>query len=89
MPDIDLNALAECEDDELNERPEVQEVTQEMILSWAISEHELPPYSAKPFSHWIHDTWNEFNEDGDSTVGDVLRGGLADWRGNVEPPKPA
>ncbi|MCX4799634.1 hypothetical protein OG497_37905 [Streptomyces sp. NBC_01242] len=84
MEEIKPNALAECGDVDLDARPGVQEVTEEMIYAFVIKTSELPVYSAKPFARWLHtEAWFNFNEDGTNTVGDVLSGALADWRGNA------
>lgn len=80
MDKLNPNALAECGYD-LDDRPEVQAVTAEMISVYVIGAGELPRYSAEPFGEWLAEMWNGFNEDGDKTNGDVLRGALADWRG--------
>ena len=82
MDKLNPNALAECGDD-LDDRPEVQPVTEAMIYAYVTEKNELPPYSARPFAAWLFTVWNSFNEDGDNTNGDVITGALADWRGNA------
>lgn len=81
MDKLNPDALAECGDGELDEREGVQPVTEMMISEHAIDSHGLPPYSARPFAAWLHEVWNDFNEDGDKTNGEVIAGALADWRG--------
>jgi hypothetical protein len=41
----------------------------------------LPEESARPFAAWLDECWNEWNEDEDKTVGEVIAGALAYWRG--------
>ena len=81
MDKLNPDALAECGYD-LDDRPEVQPVTEDMIRDY-VTDNELPPYSARPFAAWLYETWNGFNEDGDQTNGQVIAGALADWRGNI------
>ncbi|TVZ96507.1 hypothetical protein [Streptomyces sp. BK340] len=83
MEKLNPNALAESGDNDLDERPKVQPVTEAMIRAHVIGAEELPPYSARPFSAWLYETWNEFNADGKLTNGQVIAGALADWRGNA------
>ncbi|MFJ4682047.1 hypothetical protein [Streptomyces sp. NPDC088789] len=82
MQKLNPNALAGCGSD-LDERPEVQPVTAAMIRAYVTDQGELPPYSAQSFATWLHDAWNDFNEDGELTNGDVIAGALAAWRGNA------
>jgi hypothetical protein len=78
---INPNAIAETGDPEHDERPEVQSVSEEMIFEYVTEELKaLPPYSARPFAAWLDENWNQFTEE-EITVGDVIRGALADWRG--------
>ncbi|MFD8839840.1 hypothetical protein [Streptomyces griseofuscus] len=81
MAKLNPDALAECGYD-LDDRPEVQPVTEQMIRDYVIDKAELPPYSDRPFAAWLYDAWNDFNEDGTQTNGQVIEGALADWRGN-------
>ncbi|MFD8654969.1 hypothetical protein [Streptomyces mirabilis] len=84
MEKINPDALAESGDVEQDERSGVQKVTEEMILDYVAEElHALPPYSARPFAEWLDQNWGEFNEDGTETVGSVIAGALADWRGGL------
>jgi hypothetical protein len=79
---INPDALAQTDDSELDARPGVQEVTEEMIFAYVVEELEaLPTYSARPFAAWLDHNWYSFNEEGANTVGDVITGALADWRG--------
>lgn len=83
MEKLNPSALAECGDSELDEREGVQEVEEGMIREYVISSEALPPESAKPFAAYIHDVWNDYNEDGELTNGDVIAGALAYWRGQA------
>lgn len=81
MTDLDPKALAECGHTELDERDGVQEVSAGMIREYVIAENELPPESARPFAAYLHEVWNDYNEDGTATNGEVIAGALAFWRG--------
>lgn len=78
---LNPDALAECGDDELNSREGVQPVNAATILGYVLDQEELPPESARPFAGWLHEFWNDFNEDGELTNGAVISGALAHWRG--------
>ncbi|WP_395759463.1 hypothetical protein OIE82_27055 [Streptomyces althioticus] len=78
---LNPDALAESGDEELDTREGVQEVTEDMILSYVLCGNELPPESARPFAEWLEGVWFSFNEDGDKTNGQVISGALAHWRG--------
>lgn len=80
MDKLNPNALAES-GTELDERPEVQAVTEDMIREYVITSGELPDFSARPFATWLHSVWFDFNEDGELTNGKVITGALAQWRG--------
>lgn len=75
------NALAECGDSELDERPGVQPVTAHDIRDYVIDTDELPRFTAAVFANWLDENWNDFNEDGDLTNGQVIRGALSEWSG--------
>lgn len=83
MDKLNPNALAESGDAELDERASVQPVTEMMIREYVISSEELPRESAKAFAMYIHEAWNDYNEDGELTNGQVIAGALAYWRGNI------
>lgn len=86
MEKIRPDALAECGDPELDDREEVQPVTEMMILEYVRETKQLPMESARPFARWIQDEWYGFSEEGDVTVGDVISGALEHWcGGRVEP----
>lgn len=78
---LNPNALAECGDDELDSRPEVQEVSGREILNYVLAQGELPPESAKPFAEWLQHEWYSFNEEGEHTNGEVVAGALTQWCG--------
>lgn len=84
MDKINPKALAQSGDIEQDEREGVQEVDAQMIFEYVLAENELPAYSARPFSEWLDQNWGEFNEEGENTVGDVIRGALSDWRGGCQ-----
>lgn len=81
MEKLDPAALATCGDDDLDTRERVQPVDAYMIEEYVTDAEELPAASAHPFAEWINAVWNDFNEDGDKTNGDVIAGALAHWRG--------
>lgn len=83
MNKLNPDALAECGDTELDGRTAVQPITEMMLFGYVMDTEELPEYSARPFAAWLYEMWNDFNEDGDRTNGEVIAGALADWRGNV------
>ena len=83
MDDLNPAALAECGDVDLDARNGVQEVNAEMICEYVISSGELPRESAEPFAAYVHEAWNEYNEDGELTNGQVIAGALAYWRGHA------
>ena len=83
MGGLDPAALAECGDADLDARNGVQEVNAEMICEYVISSGELPRESAEPFAAYVHEAWNEYNEDGELTNGQVIAGALAYWRGRA------
>jgi hypothetical protein len=79
MNKIDPNALAESGTD-LDERPGVQIIDDQMIYNYVIEAKGMPQFSARPFSEWLYEAWYAFNEEGDKTVGQVIDGALAEWR---------
>lgn len=84
---FDPLALAICNDPDLDDRPDVQDVDADMIYAFVVKLRELPPHSARPFSEWAHTHWNgDFNEDGEYTNADVLQAMLMDWCGGRMPP---
>lgn len=88
MDTIRPDALAECGDDELDSRSEVQEVTWHMILQYVIVSGALPRESAEPFATYMIENGLDYNNDGDATVGQVIEGGLSYWCGGHEMPGP-
>ncbi|UQA91662.1 hypothetical protein [Streptomyces halobius] len=77
---LNPDALAECGDDELDEREAVQPVTEMMIYKYVVGS-ELPSESAHPFATWLYQVWYQFNEDGELTNGKLIAGPLSHWRG--------
>jgi hypothetical protein len=53
------------------------------ILSWALDPNGggLPAASAMAFTAWLDENWNDFSEDTEVTVEQVLQGAVADWCG--------
>jgi hypothetical protein len=80
MSDLDPQALAECGDIDRDTRPGVQHVTEEMIHKYVLERGELTGASAAAFARWLDEVWNDFNEDGQLTNGDIIDGALHDWR---------
>lgn len=78
---LDPKALAENGDVDMDDREAVQSVTKDMVRDYVVAQDELPPESAGPFAVWLNENWNNWNEDGDLTNGDVIEGALAFWRG--------
>lgn len=78
---LDPKALAENGDVDMDDREAVQSVTKDMVRDYVVTQDELPPESAGPFAVWLNENWNNWNEDGDLTNGDVIQGALAFWRG--------
>lgn len=83
MDKLNPAALAECGDDDLDDRPDVQSVTEEMIFEYIRERNALPPASALAFSAWLWEEWNNFVEDDWVTNGAVINGALIDWRGGA------
>lgn len=81
MDRLNPAALAESGDSELDAREGVQMTTFGMIHEYVTSNGELPEESARPFAAWLDEAWNEWNEDGRLTNGEVIAGALAYWRG--------
>lgn len=79
--DLNPDALAESGDEELDDRDNVQPVTEMMIYEYAVGKGELPRESARPFAEWLHEVWFDWNEDGELTNGKVIAGALQHWRG--------
>ncbi|MEV1006113.1 hypothetical protein [Streptomyces sp. NPDC049881] len=79
---LNPDALAEAGDEDLDSRPGVQRVTEDMIYAH-VTGAALPPESARPFAVWLDAEWYSWNEDGAQTVGTVLAGALAYWRGTA------
>lgn len=78
-----LKALAEMEDGD--DRPGVKPVDQYDIREWAEDPHGggLPTPSADAFANWLDNAFYGFNEDGDKTNEDVLKGARAHWVGEA------
>lgn len=76
-----LKALAEMEDGD--DRPGVKALTLNDIREWAEDEGGLPAVSARPFAAWLNEVFYSFNEDGECTNEDVLKGARAHWVGEA------
>lgn len=84
MPTEKLNpdAWAFAEDDELDARPDVQEVDEDMIFAYVMKEEELPECSARPFAAWLNSIWTELHS-GEQIVTnrDIIHGAIVEWCG--------
>ena len=80
---LNPNALATSGDYALDSRAGVQEVDDVMIENYVVSTGALAGTSAARFSVWLSEVFNDFNEDGDRTNGQVVAGALHDWRGGA------
>lgn len=78
-----LKALAEMED--RDDRPGVEPVDQDDIREWAEDPNGggLPGPSADAFANWLDDAFFSFNEEGDKTNEEVLKGARAHWIGGA------
>lgn len=76
-----LKALAEMESGD--DRPGVKAITRNDIREWAEDEGGLPAVSARPFAVWLDEVFYEWNEGGDFTNEDVLKGARAHWVGEA------
>lgn len=76
-----LKARAAMEDGD--DRPGVQALELLDIVDWASepSGGGLPEPSATAFAEWLDEEVCTFNEDGDKTNEDVLKGALSYWTG--------
>lgn len=83
MDKLNPDALAECGEYEEDKRPGVQSASRAMIFEYVIDTRALPAVSARPFSAWLDECWNDWNEDGWLTTGAVIIGALAHWRGGA------
>lgn len=81
MDKLNPDALAESGDVDLDAREGVQPVDAYMIEEYVTDQKELPVVSAHPFAGWLDENWNDFNEEGNKTNGEVIAGALADRRG--------
>lgn len=76
-----LKALAEMEDGE--DRPGVKSLTVHDIREWAEGDGGLPAVSARPFATWLNEVFYDWNEDGEATNEQVLKGARAYWVGEA------
>lgn len=76
-----LKAPAEMEPGD--DRPGVKALEHDDIREWAEGDGGLPAVSARPFADWLDDAFYDFNEDGDKTNEDVLKGARAHWVGKA------
>lgn len=53
------------------------------LLDWARDEEggQLPRASARHFADWLNAAWNDWTEDEEATVKDVLEGAVTEWCG--------
>lgn len=76
-----LKALAEMEGGD--DRPGVKALTVHDIREWAEGDGGLPAVSARPFATWLDEIFYDWNEGGELTNGDVLKGARAHWVGEA------
>lgn len=76
-----LKALAEMESGD--DRPGVRPLSRNDIREWAEDEGGLPAVSARPFAAWLDENFYDFNEDGEATNEQVLKGARAHWVGEA------
>ncbi|WP_086559953.1 hypothetical protein [Streptomyces africanus] len=77
-----LKALAEMGPGD--DRPGVKAITRGDIREWAEGDGGLPAVSARPFAAWLdEEAFYDFNEDGDKTNEEVLKGARAHWVGGA------
>lgn len=76
-----LKALAEMEDGD--DRPGVKALARNDIREWAEDAGGLPAVSARPFAAWLNEVFYEWNEDGELTNEQVLKGARAHWVGEA------
>lgn len=76
-----LKALAEMEDGD--SRPGVKALTRYDIREWAEDDGGLPAVSARPFAAWLNEVFYDFNEGGELTNEQVLKGARAHWVGEA------
>lgn len=81
MDKLNPKALAPCGDNDLDAREGVQGVEEFMIQWYVIESSELPAESAEPFAVYLNQNWNDYNDEGNLTNGEVIAGALAFWRG--------
>jgi len=79
-------SLNQKEQDRLKESAQAQKGGNKLfhlIRAWALSEDggALPEYSARPFAGWLFNVWENWTEEPETTVGDVLKGAVSDWCG--------
>lgn len=53
------------------------------LMDWAQDDEggQLPRESAFPFADWLNSSWNDWTEDEEATVKDVLEGAVTQWCG--------
>jgi hypothetical protein len=73
MEKLDPDALA----------TDLPEGAEEAIFAYVRELNALPVESARPFAAWLDEEWNSWSEYEDKTVGEVIAGALAHWRGQA------
>lgn len=58
-------------------------ITRDRMLDWALDPEYggLPPRSATAFADWLDTVWNNWTEEPELTVKDVLEGAVTEWCG--------
>jgi hypothetical protein len=63
----------------------VQLQMDDLIREWAIGQQpdqgQLPGRSASAFATWLDQSWEDWSDDEDATVKDILSGAVTEWCG--------
>lgn len=79
---LNAKALARLKDI-MAEPCTTNQITRDRILDWALDPElgSLPSRSARMFSDWLDEVWDDWTEDPEQTVKDILEGAVTDWCG--------
>lgn len=58
-------------------------MTRDRMLDWALDPEYggLPPRSATAFADWLNEVWEDWTEEPEPTVKDILEGAVTEWCG--------
>lgn len=76
-----MKAQAEMHDGD--DRSGVMALEEHEIRDWALADGGLPGPSARAFASWINTVFFDWNEDGELTNEQVLKGARANWVGEA------